>query len=207
MKKSLVSLFVAVALIPVVASAGMFDSLPSLGGGSGGGDLIGAQDKLIVDYITADQFVLAGQAKMAEALGLKTEAAAFQAKADGINKDNVADSDKSISSDAVKAIQEAQAKHPVLDNQAKANYALGVVSLAKGVLKYVSMKDSFQNFSKSLSSAPMTMLPKLATGAAIVKSLPTNAKNMSDALSSAVQFSKDEHISLPNDASASVAWK
>jgi hypothetical protein len=204
MKKRIFSLVVAVALIPAGANAGMFDSIPSVGGGSksGGGDVIAAQDKLVTDYIAADQLVLAGQAKMAAALGLKTEAASLQASADGINKDNVSDKDKAISSDAAKAIQDAQAKHPVLDKDSKVAYAGGVATLAGGVMKYISMKDSFQSFSSSLSSAPMTILPKLATGASIVKSLPTNAKNMADAVKSAVQFAKDEKIKLSDVGSS-----
>jgi len=210
MKRSILSLVAVLALTPVAANAGMFDAVPSMGGSSSsaaGGDPVTAQDKLVADYIISDKLVLAGQAKMAEALGLKTEAAKFQARADGLQSNNLSNKDDIAQSEAsVKAIEDAQAAHPTLDKNSKATYAAGLAGLVSGVVKYIALKDGVQSLSSSISSASPMMLPKLQTGAFLVKSFPASAKNLVGAVQSATQFAKDQKIPVPADASKAVSF-
>jgi hypothetical protein len=210
MKKSILSLVVALALTPVAANAGMFDAVSPMGGGSSStasGDPVAAQDKLVADYIAADKLVLAGQAKMAEALGLKTAAAGLQAHSDGLQSNNVTDKDAQAKSESFqKEIDEAQAKHPTMNKESKATYATGLAGLVAGVVKYIALKDGVQNLGNSISSASPMMLPKLQTGVFLVKSFPASAKNLVGAIQSATKFAKEQKIDVPADASKAMSF-
>lgn len=210
MKKSILSLVVALVLTPVAANAGMFDVVSPMGGGStsaSSGDPVAAQDKLVADYIDADKLVLAGQAKMAAALGLKKESADLQAKADGMQSNNVTNKDDLAQSEAAaKAIEEAQAKQPTLDKDSKATYAAGIAGLVAGTLKYIALKDGVQSLGSSISSASPMALPKLQTGVYLVKNFPTSAKNLVGAVQSATKFAKEQKIAVPADASKAMSF-
>lgn len=210
MKKSILSLVVALALTPVAANAGMFDSAPSLGGGgsaAASGDPVAAQDKLVANYIDADKLVLAGQAKMAEALGLKIEAAKLQALSDGLNSNNVANKDDQAQGEAfTKSIADNQAKQPTLTKESKAIYATGIAGLVAGVVKYIALKDGVQSLGDSISSASPMVLPKLQTGVTLVKRFPTSAKTLVETVQGATKFAKEQKIPVPADASKAMSF-
>lgn len=194
------------ALAPFSVHAFGLPSIPGLDSKSsntGSVDLTGAQDQLVKQYATAGKFVLQGNASMADALGLTSQASAARAAGDSLNdgatKGSLSDADKA-NSDTNTAITE-KLKNPVeLDAPAKAKFAAGIVQLAQGMVKYVGMKGSFQSFSSSLSSASPMMLPKLQSGAYIVSTLPSSIKNLSSALNSAVAYAKAHDIALPKEA-------
>jgi len=205
MKKILAAATIALATAIPVAHAGPFDSITGLGKSSGGDDVAASQDKLVTDYILASKIVLASRGKMASALGLKTEAASLQATADGLSKDNLDKVNGALSPEASKVINDAQAAHPVLDDASKKEYLEGLVGLAGGVVKYVSLKGSIESFANSMKSASPMMIPKLKTGLAIVKSLPTNAKSLADTVKTALAFAKEQKIQVPNDVASSTS--
>ena len=140
---------------------------------------------------------------MAEAVGLADWAAKDRVHGDtltdGATKGNLSDFDKVVT-ESTKAVAEKLKNTDKLDGPAKEKFAAGILALAQGLGKYVGMKGSFEAFQSGLSSASPMMLPKLQSGAYIVKSFPSSAKNLSDALSNAISYAKSHDITVPKDA-------
>jgi hypothetical protein len=207
MSRLLAAILISAATItPLTAQAFGFPAVPGLGGQSnsaGSADMSGAQDQLVKQYVSAGKSVLDGNAKMAEAVGLKDSAAAARAAGDtlteGATKGALSDANK-VSSDTNAATAEALKQAGSLDAPAKAKFAAGILSLAQGLGKYVGMTGSLDSFQKGLSSASPMMLPKLQGGAYIVSSLPSNIQNLSGALKYAVAYAKSHDIAVPKDA-------
>ena len=206
MRKSILmmSIFLAASL-PLSAQAGVFDLVSKVtDSGSGGGDAVAQQDELVNAYVAANKDVLLAQYKMASALGAKEAAALAKAEADalssGATKDNLSKAD-TVQSDVSKAITERQkVVGNTMDEAAKKEYASGLGSLGKGVLKYAGMATKFSAFKSSLTSISPMMLTKLNSGVYIVKSFPSNSKNLYDTLGSSVSFAKSNDIPVPADA-------
>jgi hypothetical protein len=193
------ALYLSLVSIPLGAQAQF--KMPSLPGG--GNKLSGAQDQLVSQYTAADKDVLDANGKMDDALGLKDQAAQARAEAaalsSGATLDNLKAADAG-SSDNDAVIAAAYKNPPEMDAKAKATFTEGLESLGKGVIKYVAMKSSVTSFGSSLTSVSPTMLPKLQTGAYIVKVFPANSKNLFTSLNNAVTFAKAHDITVPPDA-------
>ena len=196
----------AITVTPFAAQAFDLPKVPGIGGksdNSGSADLPGAQDQLVKQYESAGKSVLEGNAKMAEAVGLADWAAKDRVHGDtltdGATKGNLSDFDKVVT-ESTKAVAEKLKNTDKLDGPAKEKFAAGILALAQGLGKYVGMKGSFEAFQSGLSSASPMMLPKLQSGAYIVKSFPSSAKNLSDALSNAISYAKSHDITVPKDA-------
>lgn len=211
MSRLLAALLISAAVITPLTANAFGLGLPSIGGQSSTNgstaDLGSAQDQLVKQYVEAGKSVLVGNANIADALGLKDEAATLRATSDnmkeGATKGNLSDADKA-SSDSAKKIAEVL-KNPVqLDVDAKKKYAAGLLAMAQGFAKYIGMKSSFEAFQNSLTSASPMMLPKLQSGAYIVTSLPSNVKNLGSALNNAVAFAKSHDIEFPKDVTAAL---
>ncbi|WP_297575892.1 hypothetical protein [uncultured Deefgea sp.] len=206
MRKSILMISILLAAsLPLSAQAGVFDLVSkATDSGSGGGDAVAQQDELVNAYIAANKEVLLAQYKMANALGAKEAAALAKAEADalssGATKDNLSKAD-TVQSDVSKAITERQkVVGNTMDEAAKKEYASGLGSLGKGVLKYAGMATKFSAFKSSLTSISPMMLTKLNSGVYIVKSFPANSKNLYDTLGSSVSFAKSNDIPVPADA-------
>jgi len=215
MNKVPCSLAVAAVLavgLPTVASAQF--SLPSIPGVTKGGsaapaaELGAEQDGLVRSYVAANKDVLTANSKMAEALGLKQEAAKLQETSDaltqGSTKDNLDSANTAIttSTDAVAA---EMAKKPVLDAQSKAIFGAGLLSLVSGVNKYVGVGKNVKDMGTHLSGASPLQLPKLQSAVFIVSKFPTSMSSVSTALSTAIDFAKNQGIEVPGDATAALA--
>ncbi|HEY0062372.1 MAG TPA: hypothetical protein VGC21_09645, partial [Telluria sp.] len=134
----LVTTLIASVLIaaPIAATAGF--NVPGLPGKSAnadaGADLPGAQDKLVRQYVEANKTIMLGNAHLADALGLKDEAAALRASGDslgdGATKGNLADADKATSDTSRKLTEKLGDKNLVLDADAKKKYTAGLVTMA-----------------------------------------------------------------------------
>jgi hypothetical protein len=169
-------------------------------------DLGGQQTALVRNFVGANKDVLAANAKMADALGLKNQANEAQASADaltdGATKGNLESSNKMVS-DTGGAVSAAMEKKPVLDAQAKTTFSLGLVSLASGATKYAGMGMGVKQMSSSISSASPMELPKLQPAAYIVSNFPGSASNVTKALKNAIDFARNNGIEVPptaNDA-------
>ncbi len=210
---------VAVAIIAIGTSTGAYAqfSMPSVGsvknlvgGGSGAsaGDLSGQQDALVRGYVAANKEVLSANALMAEALGLKSDAAASAATAtsltEGATKDALEESNKAVTA-STNAVAAELAKKPVLDASSKAMYSKGLLTLASGVTKFVGVGKNVGTMGTNLKSAPLTQLPKLQSAAYVVSNFPSSMGNVSDALKNAIAFAQSQDIPVPADATAALA--
>ena len=208
----------AVAIIAIGASTcvqAQF-SLPSVGnvknlvggGSNSAGDLTGQQDALVRGYVAANKEVLNANSLMAEALGLKSDAAASAATAssltEGATKDALEESNKAVAA-STNAVAAELAKKPVLDASSKALYSKGLLTLASGVTKFVGVGKNVGTMGNNLKSAPLTQLPKLQSAAYVVSNFPGSMGNVSDALKNAIAFAQSQDIPVPADATAALA--
>ena len=207
MSRLLVTLMLSVSLIsPISSSAFGLKDLKELGSStvsSGSSDMSGAQTKLVQQYVSAGKSVLDGNSKMAEAVGLKIEAAAAKAASDslseGSTKSALSDADKTTSETST-AVSAALKNTATLDAPSKAKFADGILSLAQGLAKYAGMSSAISSFSSSLTSVSPTMLPTLQSGVYIASSAPSSIKSLSSALSNAVSYANSHDIAVPKDA-------
>lgn len=216
-KNALTALLATAALaLPMLATAQLpsLKNLPGLPGLPAGGNnadagAIAAQnDSLVRGYVGANKDVLLANALMAEALGLKDQAATARATADalteGATKGNLEDSNKAVSASTA-AVADAIAKSPKLDAQSKATYQQGLAKLAQGVIRYVKLRKPAQEFSAGLKGAAPTALPKLQSGIYIVSQLPGGVSNLASSLKNATAFAKSNDIPVPADATEALA--
>jgi hypothetical protein len=173
-----------------------------------------AQDQLVQAYVAADKNVLQSQVQMASALGLKDESAKAQAAADalssGATKGGLEDT-QTTQSDVAKAItakfQDKDA--PALSDEAKKQFISGMAYLAKGAIGYGLLKDNVSTFKNSMSAMSPVALgmasTKLGAGLYVAKTVPTNAKNVYDALNGAVSFAKERGIPVPSDVASATS--
>jgi hypothetical protein len=199
-------LFASVVVTPIVGHAFGLGDVAGMGNKNDKGsstDLSGSQDQMVKQYVAAGKSVLDGNAKMADAVGLATEAAKARAAGDsmtdGATKGTLSDSDK-VNSDTNTAVAAQLKNTAAMDAPAKEKFASGILSLAQGLGKYIGMKGPTESFAKGLSSASPMMLPKLQSGSYIVSSLPSNMKNLTSALSNAISYAKSHDIAVPKDA-------
>jgi hypothetical protein len=200
--------------LPLAAMAQLpsLKGLPGLGalggGGSSGGDVSGQNDSLVRGYVAANKDVLLANAQMADALGLKDQAAASRATADalteGATKGNLEDSSKAVSA-STDAVAAEIAKGPKLDAASKSKYQAGMAQLGQGLLKYIALRGPAQAFSSSLQSASPMMIPKLQSGVYIVSQLPTGLTNLASSMKNATAFAKSNDIPVPADATKAMA--
>jgi hypothetical protein len=215
--KTTPALFAAVLLaLPLAAAAQLpslknlpgLGSLPIPGNTADAGAIAGQNDSLVRGYVGANKDVLLANALMAEALGLKDQAATARATADalteGATKGNLEDSNKAVSASTT-AVAEAMAKHPQLDAKSKATYQSGLAKLAQGVIRYVKLRKPAQDFSAGLKGAPVTALPKLQSGIYVVSQLPGGISNLASSLQNATAFAKSNDIPVPPDATEALA--
>lgn len=207
MSRLLLSLLLSASLItPIASNAFGLKDMKELGSKTstaGSTDMSGAQTQLVQQYVAAGKSVLDGNSKMAEAVGLKKEAAAAKIAGDslseGSTKSAISDADKT-SSDTSVAVSAALKNTASLDAPSKAKFADGILSLAQGLAKYVGMTSAVGSFTSGLTSVSPTMLPTLQSGAYIASSAPSSIKSLSSALSNAVSYAKSHDIAVPKDA-------
>ncbi|MFT3955998.1 MAG: hypothetical protein QM722_16930 [Piscinibacter sp.] len=198
----------ATAQLPSLKNLPGLPGLPLGGNSADAGAIAGQNDSLVRGYVGANKDVLLANALMAEALGLKDQAATARATADalteGATKGNLEDSNKAVSASTA-AVAEAMAKHPQLDAQSKATYQSGLAKLAQGVIRYVKLRKPAQDFSAGLKGAAPTALPKLQSGIYIVSQLPGGISNLATSLQNATAFAKSNDIPVPPDATQALA--
>jgi hypothetical protein len=216
-KKTFIAAVMAVALLPNLSVA-QFPKLPSLGGGSsssgdsGGGDAVAQQDQLVKAYVEADKDVLKAQAKMADAVGLKERAAKLNAAGDALGAGATKDSLQASETEQSEASKEIQAKlkdgNLQMDEAGKKKFADALGNLGRGVSKYAKLKSNIAAFQSAITgggaAGALAAATKLGVGKFIVTSAPSNLRNVSSTLSTAVSFAKSHDIPVPADATAAI---
>lgn len=214
MKKSLiVTALIAASALSVSFSCHAFGlgGIGSMMGGgskSGGTDLSAIQDQSIKDYVGASTLLISANKKMGDALGLKDQMAGLDETAsslkDGTSQDSIKKSEEAISN-STKAISDAISKHPTLSAASKAMFGSGLVDMVKGTIGFSTVAKEISAANSAISSASLMELPKLGGLVSLSKNVPGDVKNYSSALSTALQFAKDNHIPEPKNAADAVA--
>lgn len=210
MKKILTAVAVVCAAMATPYTATAQFSLPNLGAlksGGASGDLSGQQTTLVKNFVAANVDVLKANVKMSEALGLKATAADAEAVAQQLSSGSTYDKDSASKAatavgDTGGAIAAKLAEKPTLDAEAKATYAQGLLSLAKGVAKFTGMGKDVNAMGNGLKNAPLTQLPSMGAATYVVTKFPTSASEVVKALGNAVDFAKSNGIEVPAEATS-----
>jgi hypothetical protein len=210
--KNFTAIVAAAALLTLplssMAQINFLKAIPGLGGGEASADSAGQGNTLVTGFVAANKEVLMANSLMAEALGLKEEAATLKATSDaltdGATKGNLEDASKAVST-STDAVAAAMAKQPKLDAASKAKYQAGVGRLGTGMLRYIALRGPAASFSTSIKTVNPLMLTKLQSGMYVMTQLPTSISNLSTSLQNATAFSKSNDIPVPPDATKALA--
>lgn len=197
-------------VVAVIALAAPAVSMAQLGGllggskaaGNAGADVGAQQDSLVRSYVAAGKDVLTANGHLAAALGIKAQAVDAAATSDALSLKSVEANDKAISTDAAAISTALKSGAALKDGEAKVTYAKGLLSLAMGVKKYMSLGKDAQGFSSSLSGVSPLQMGKLQSGIYVAKNLPTSVTNLTDVLKNAVEFGKSNGVEIPKDATS-----
>lgn len=211
-KPTVLALCVSGLLIAGTASAQF--RLPHLGSSSTSStDTAASQDSLVQSFIASQSEVLAAQALLAKAYGLKEQADACEAqeaalKSSGTDADTLKKA-VDISDSANAAISEQQAKQATLTTDEKAYYAQSLPHFAKGVVgtrNVVSQAEKFTESAKgSAGLSALTMgVSKLKAGLFVAKSMPSYSKSLYDVFRKTVSISQNNGVAVPSDATAAL---
>ncbi|AYH46125.1 hypothetical protein [Azoarcus sp. DN11] len=198
-KKGIVS--VAAVCFAGVAAAqfgGLANALP--GGSKSAGGV--TAESLVKSYVSGTKYVLASDAKLLSALGLKDQAAKSELQAnnltEGATVGSLEDAVK-VQTESSKQLAEGFDNSKVaLDAEGKKAFTLGLVDLAKGITSYSNMSSDVSKFTPSATSIGG------AAGAAmfVVKTLPDTSTNLMNTLKKAVAFAKENKIEVPKEATS-----
>jgi hypothetical protein len=196
-----------------IAQFNFFQAIPNLLSGIGGGGATGADPaaqggSLVAGFVAANKEVLMANSLMADALGLKDEAAVLQATSDaltdGATQGNLEDASKAITS-STDAVAAAMAKQPKLSAASKQQYSRGIGRLGLGLLRYSKLKGAAANFSSGMSSLNPFALAGLQSGVYVMTQLPSSITNLVTSLQNATAFAKSNAIPVPADATQALA--
>ena len=210
MKKILTAVAVVCAAMATPFTASAQFNIPSFGGSKSSApaaDLGGQQTTLVKNFVAANVDVLKANSKMSEALGLKATAADAEAVAQQLSSGSTFDKDAASKAatavgDTGGAIAAKLAEKPALDAAAKATYTQGLLSLAKGVVRYTGLGKDVSSMGDGLKSAPLTQLPSLGAASYVVTKFPTSTTEVMKALKNAVDFAKSNGIEVPAEATS-----
>lgn len=190
--------------------------MPKLGGSSQSqsSDAQAAQTKLVKNFVAAQTETLTAQALLAQAYGLKSQAAACQVqikalKSSGTDKDTLKKT-VDISNSANKAIAAQQVKHTTLSAKKKDYYAKSLPHFVKGLIgtrKLVTESSQFlQTAKSSATSSGLSGLvggaTKLKAGLFVAKSIPSYAKSLADVVRKTVSIGKKNGVKIPDNATS-----
>jgi hypothetical protein len=207
------SLLLLLLFYPSVASAGLFGSVfhsstSNASSSSGSTNPLNIQSKLLSKYVFANKNVLLSQSKLAMAVGLKKNSEQLAAEArslkGGATVNQLKKTNKNISKSTKNYLSILNNKKTVISSKSKVDFGLGLAYLGKGLLNYISMKNSVTSFSSAVSHlSPITMAEessKLKAGLYIAKSLPNSIKNLGSTLKESVDYAHSHNIPVPKDA-------
>jgi hypothetical protein len=208
MKKTFALTITAIALsLPALSSAQFANPLSGLMGSKSSGtsasaDMGAQQDSLVRTYVAAGKSVLTANSQMTDALGIKAKSINDSATSDSLAAKDIEAQDKAISADSAALSEAFKSGATLKDEEAKAKYAQGLLSLAVGVKKYVDMSKEAQGFASSMATVSPLQMGKLQSGAYIAKSLPGNVTNLTSVLKSAIDFARNNGVPVPDDVNS-----
>lgn len=208
MKKSLLAVAILASTMTVAVpsyafSLGGLKSVVSGGGSGSGANLSTSQTQTVADYVKGGLLVVEANTKMAQALHLNGEVAKLQATAAslkaGTSEDSLKNADVTVSASTNEIVDKLKS-NPTMGAASKATFATGLTALAAGALEYAKTGKDLAASQSAMSSASPMELMKLGQLVYIAKSFPSNAKNFSNALTSAITYAKGQNIPVPPNA-------
>jgi len=211
MKKTFALAVTAIALaVPTLSSAQFANPLSGLMGGKSSGTATGAdmdaqQDSLVRTYVAAGANVQNANGHIKEALGIKAKSINDAASSDSFSAKDIEAQDKANSAESAAIAEALKSGATLKDEEAKAKYAQGLLSLAVGVKKYVDMSKGAQAFASGMSTVSPLQIGKLQSGVYIAKNLPGNLTNLSNVLKGAIDFARQNGVPVPDDATSALS--
>jgi hypothetical protein len=191
-----------------MAQLNFLKAIPNMLGGEASAESSGQSTSLVSGFVAANKEVLMANSLMAEALGLKDQAATLKATSDaltdGATQGNLEDASKAVST-STDAVAAAMAKQPKLDAASKTKYQAGVGRLGVGMLRYVALRGPAASFSTNIKSFNPLALTNLQSGVYVMTQLPSSISNLSTSLQNATAFAKSNNIPVPADATKALA--
>lgn len=168
-----------------------------------GPDLEGAQATTVADYVVASKLVLSADSKMAQALHLDGDIATLKATSDslkaGASEGDLKNSDVTLNKSTTDILASLKT-NPQLDAKSKSLFAAGIGDLALGAFEYVKVGKEVSSSQSALSSASPMQLVKLGPLVYVARTMPSNAKTFTQALTAATEFAKGQNIPVPANA-------
>lgn len=179
-------------------------------------DAVSSQEAVVRNYVDAATDINQAQIHLANAFGLKSQAAALQETADALKAGAVDESvlkkqielSESVNAEVEKRIGAGEQ----LSDEAKAEYANSLQPFGRGVIKVSKLGPDLTAFSDSakqqISAASLIekaqVTKKLSTGMYLVSSVPGFVTNTGSALKQIVTYGQDNKIPVPEDATAAL---
>jgi hypothetical protein len=218
------SLSIAVVSLLAAASAHAQFKLPGALGGSNApaaapseGDAAVSQDSLVRTFVASQTEVLAAQQELAQAYGLKDQAALIASEQQALSSGGVTEASQiqtsiQVSDSANAAIAAKQAEQATLSEEGKQHYAASLPHFVKGV---AGTRELVLQASKFTSSAKSSMasggfaglaggMTKLKAGAYVAKSTPAYSKQVFDAFRKTVSIGQSSGVKIPADATHAI---
>jgi hypothetical protein len=194
--------------------------LPAALGGStpaaapaAGSDAAVSQDSLVRTFVASQTEVLAAQQELAQAYGLKDQAALIASEQQALSSGGVTEASQiqtsiQVSDNANAAIAAKQAEQSTLSEEGKQHYAASLPHFLKGVVgtrQLVLEATKFgANAKNSMASGGLTGLAsgmtKLKAGTYVAKSTPAYSKQVFDAFRKTVAIGQSSGVKVPTDA-------
>ncbi|MCC5840705.1 MAG: hypothetical protein JJT96_11320 [Opitutales bacterium] len=221
------SVIVILACAPVVISAqlgGLKRAAPSSAPASAESsqtDALSAdamQQELVRDFLKGNRLILQANRHFLEALVGKEEAEKYFLDAQAISGDDLSKGNLEkatvLTSATSAAVEEFMQKGEELSDEAKAEFARGLVPYAKGVYETAKLRASAQRFSQTaqqeIRSANVMNASRvrgqLEGGLYVATQLPGYLKSLTDSTSAIFEFARNQGIEVPADATAALQF-
>lgn len=187
--------------------------VPGLGGGSGGDsavnwdDVAGTGQNAIVDIYKGTQLLIRSTAQMAEAIGLKEQAAPLYAQADKIADDGSVTGGFKIkeaakqTDETMALIEKTLSEAKELTAQQKEAVGKSVAQYVVGGIRYIKGMKSIKDVASQASGAPMTKMMQFKDIIAIVPTAVEGAKAFFGKIPQVIKLMKTKGIQTPANIS------
>jgi hypothetical protein len=208
-------LLLALLIVTMTTATGFAFGIPKLSKQSGGAPAVTmdqalkTQNDLVAAYVAGKKYDLETKAMIAEALGLREEAAVLMTASESISEGNVQDipATQAKTEEAQQAMEEKMADSKELSKEAQIKVGESLLCLTKSVLNYKkavdlshNALDSAQSVVKSSSPTEVFKVKKqLNPVLTIAPKLPDDLVSVAETSSRYVAFAKTVGVEPPAD--------
>jgi len=187
--------------------------VPSLGGGSSGDsgvnwdDVAGTGKSAMADIYKGTQLLIRSTAQMAEAIGLKEQAAPLYGQADKISEDgsvtggfDLGEASKQTD-ETMALIEKTLSEAKELTAQQKEAVGKSVAQYVVGGIRYIKGMKSLKDVASQASDAPMTKLVQFKDIIAVAPTAVEGAKAFFGKIPQVVKLMKTKGVQAPDNMS------